>query len=97
MMDGPKLHFWLASTQPAKDIEMGDAADDAIDRGMDEWLSGEYDDSGDCGAYVLRSKTCRNCGAVDLQWGLSKGKWKLFDAAGLHVCPMAKAAKKVFK
>jgi hypothetical protein len=80
---------------------MGDAADDAIDRGMDEWLSDEwlsdeYDDSGDCGAYVLRSKTCRNCGAVDLQWGLSKGKWRLFDAVGLHICA-TDTAKKVFK
>jgi hypothetical protein len=68
-------------------LEMGEAANDAIDRGMDEWLSGEYDDSGDCGAYVLRSKTCWNCGAIGLQWGKEKGKWRLFDAAGaLHVC-----------
>jgi hypothetical protein len=76
---------------------MGEAADDAIDRGMDEWLSGEYDDNGDCGVYVLRSKACRNCGAIDLQWGKEKGKWRLFDTAGtLHVCAV-KSAKKVFK
>ena len=75
-------------------FEMGDAADDAIDRGMEEWLSGEYADDSYCS---IRPKTCRNCGAVDLQWGILGGKWRLYDATGkLHVC-VSKTAKKVFK
>lgn len=74
---------------------MGEAADDAIDRGMDEWLSGEYDDEGYC---VIHTQTCRNCGVVNLQWGCSRGKWKLFDTAGeLHVCVPKMAAQKAFK
>ena len=72
---------------------MGEAADDAIDRGVDEWLNEEYDVEG---YSSIRLKTCQNCGAHGFQWGQEKGKWRLFDAAGeLHVCkPLA---KKVFK
>jgi hypothetical protein len=70
---------------------MGEAADDAIDRCMDEWLSDQYDDEG---YYSIRTKTCRDCYAIDLQWGLLAGRWRLFDAAGnLHVC----SAKAAFK
>jgi hypothetical protein len=72
---------------------MGEAADDAIDRGIDEWLHGEYDDEG---YYTGRTKTCRNCGVSELQWGFSNGHWRLFDANGaLHVC--VSTAKKAFK
>lgn len=80
---------------------MGEAGDDAIDRGMDEWLSSEYDDSGDCGVYVLRPKTCRHCKVSSLEWGISSGRYRLFDSAGnIHVCATARlnsAARKVFK
>lgn len=73
---------------------MGEAADDAIDRGMEEWLSGEWDDEGYC---VVREKTCRRCGASGLQWGQASGEWKLFEPGGeRHVCPVP-AAKKAFK
>ena len=73
---------------------MGEAADDAIDRAMDEWLSGEYDEEG---YYAVREKTCKYCHASGLQWGVLGGRWRLFGPGGdLHVCPVP-AAKKVFK
>jgi hypothetical protein len=77
---------------------MGEAADDAIDRGMDSWLSGEYDDEegwgyGGEGSYSCL-QTCRYCRASGLHWNLLAGKWRLFSPAGdAHKCaPNAKEA-----
>lgn len=76
---------------------MGEFADDAIDRGMEEWLSGEWGERDDEGYYAVREKTCRRCGASGLQWGQASGKRKLFGPGGdLHVCPVP-AAKKAFE
>ncbi len=72
---------------------MGDAADDAIDRGMEEWLyEGDFDI---CYKKDKISRTCQICGAQGLQWKRHKRKWKLFDSAGEvpHTCDL----KKVFK
>jgi len=76
---------------------MGDAADDAIDRGMDEWLSGEYDDEGYSGSeFYSHSQSCRYCRKPDLHWNILAGKWRLFGADGAaHRC--APKAKEVFK
>jgi hypothetical protein len=73
---------------------MGEAADDAIDRGMEEWLSGEWDDEG---YYFAREKTCRRCHERNLWWSCHDGRYQLVDEAGkVHVC-LVPAAKDVFK
>lgn len=71
---------------------MGDAADDAIDRAMDEWLyEGDFDI---CYKVDKTPRTCSSCGASGLQWRRAKKKWQLFYAAGVpHVC----SPKVVFK
>jgi len=71
---------------------MGDAAEDAIQQGMDEWLyEGDFDI---CYQRDKAPRTCDGCGASGLEWRRSKKKWKLFDSAGnLHVC----RPKDVFK
>lgn len=33
------------------------------------------------------SVTCRCCETSGLHWEKKKGKWRLFDANGLHNCP----------
>lgn len=66
---------------------MGDAAEYALQ----QWLDALYDDSE---PYWLdrAPKTCRYCGAIDIEWGKSKGKWVLFDNTGnTHVCSAKKA------
>ena len=77
---------------------MGEAADDAIDRGIDKWLFGEYDDDYYRSA---RLPVCRYCGVHGLHWGQSVGTWMLFEANNnAHVCSPKKrnaAAKEVFK
>jgi hypothetical protein len=86
--------YWRDTMLQRWVVVMGEAADDAIDRGMEEWLSGELDDEG---YYVACEKTCRRCGASGLQWGQASGKWKLFGPGGeQHVCSVP-AAKKAFK
>ena len=75
---------------------MGEAADDAIDRGIDEWLSGEYDDEDFCYTFCPRLHSCRYCRVANLHWNLLNGKWRLFDTdGGTHRC--VPKAKEVFK
>ena len=74
---------------------MGEAADDAIDRGMEEWLSGEYADDP---YYSHTFKDLPKLRRVHSPVGpILGGKWRLFDATGkLHICA-SKTAKKAFK
>ncbi len=72
---------------------MGEAADDAIDRGMDEWMSDAYYDD-QYYTFTPSPRTCRDCGKSGLSWGQSDGNWRLFDGPGkVHVC----SAKKAFR
>jgi hypothetical protein len=73
---------------------MGEAADDAIDRGMDEWLSGEYDDDDPGFNYGLSLRSCRYCKASGLHWEMSRGQWRLFtEQREMHTC----ATKMLFR
>ena len=44
---------------------------------------------GDLGTEGLRTRTCRCCGKTGLRWGKVEDKWRLFEGATLHRCPVA--------
>jgi len=80
---------------------VGDAAEDAIDRGMEEDLyeTGDWVYDGDfdiCYQLGKASKSCRGCGVTGLVWRRFEKKWRLFDVNDKpHICtPDAKAAFK---
>jgi hypothetical protein len=65
---------------------MGEAAEDAIERGMDEWLSGAYEDDPDF-CLGTSPRTCRYCKKGGLHWKKRKQKWILCEPNGrLHNC-----------
>lgn len=60
---------------------MGDMADAAYDRVIDEMFDNDHDPA----------KECKYCGAFPLFWLNEKGKWILTDQKGKkHVCQNAK-------
>ena len=67
---------------------MGEFAEMAIQQGLDDELSGEFDDEYCGGSSGPRPKTCRQCGVTNLYWGWAEKGWRLFDENGtLHSCP----------
>ena len=37
---------------------------------------------------AVPTKTCRCCGLDGFHWVEIGGKWRLFDASGVHICPV---------
>lgn len=61
---------------------MGEFAEMAIEQGIDEMLSDDYDDYDE-----PLPKICVRCGLADLHWDLHNGGWRLFDDEGVvHSC-----------
>lgn len=67
----------------ARQDYLGGAMDieEAYDRGI-------VDEFGCFVTAQVQSITCRCCNTSGLHWEKKKGKWRLFDANGLHNCPV---------
>ena len=79
---------------------MGDHADDAIERELNEWdywsehrdeLDGWEDEdfiaTGRRFGGRRHNKICRYCSTGGLHWEETKDGWRLFDGDGMHDCP----------
>ena len=72
---------------------MGDMADFYLDMELDatidaEMLELDREDEYPHACDATRGVRCRCCLTPGLRWGRLDDKWRLFDATGLHHCPV---------
>lgn len=78
---------------------MGDFADDALDRSIDEWCNDlDYPDPSDDPHYnpfpsrkrwhrhYPKGIKCRYCGTPGLSWHYTSAGWRLFNGGVMHSC-----------